>query len=63
MVDMLNARYGTSLTIDDVMALGKTVLKTERAFNLAAGLSSAHDRLPEFFVDEKIPPHDAVWNF
>ncbi len=63
MVDMLNARYGISLTIDDVMALGKAVLKTERAFNQAAGLTSAHDRLPEFFVDEKIPPHDAIWDF
>ncbi len=62
-VDMLNARYGISLTGDDVTALGMSVLKTERAFNQAAGFTNAHDRLPEFFVDESVPPHDAVWDF
>ena len=62
-VDMLNARYGISLTVDDVTALGTSVLKTERAFNQAAGFTNAHDRLPEFFVDEKLPPHDAIWDF
>ena len=62
-VDMLNARYGISLTVDDVTALGKSVLKTERAFNQAAGFTNAHDRLPEFFVDECVPPHNAVWDF
>ncbi len=62
-VDMLNARYGISLTTDDVTALGSSVLKTERAFNQAAGFTSAHDRLPEFFVTEPVPPHNAVWDF
>ncbi|MEA1922539.1 MAG: aldehyde ferredoxin oxidoreductase C-terminal domain-containing protein [Pseudomonadota bacterium] len=62
-VDMLNARFGISLTADDVTALGMSVLKTERAFNQAAGLTNADDRLPEFFVDEKVPPHNAVWDF
>jgi aldehyde:ferredoxin oxidoreductase len=62
-VDMLNARFGISMTADDVTALGMSVLKTERAFNQAAGLTNAHDRLPEFFVDEKVPPHNAVWDF
>ena len=62
-VDMLNARYGISLTTDDVTALGMSVLKTERAFNQAAGFTNAHDRLPEFFVDETVPPHDAIWDF
>ncbi|MCD6430203.1 MAG: aldehyde ferredoxin oxidoreductase [Deltaproteobacteria bacterium] len=62
-VEMLNARYGISLTGDDVTALGMSVLKTERAFNQAAGFTNAHDRLPEFFVDETLPPHDAIWDF
>jgi len=62
-VDMLNARFGISLTTDDVTALGTSVLKTERAFNQAAGFTNAHDRLPEFFVDEPVPPHNAVWDF
>ena len=62
-VDMLNARYGISLTGDDVTALGKSVLKTERAFNQAAGFTNAHDRLPEFFSDETVAPHNAIWDF
>jgi len=63
MVDMINARYGTSLTMGDVLDLGKKVLKTERAFNQAAGFNNAHDRLPEFFADERVAPHDAIWDF
>ncbi len=62
-VDMLNARFGISLTVDDVTALGTSVLKTERAFNQAAGFTNAHDRLPEFFTAEPVPPHNAVWDF
>jgi aldehyde:ferredoxin oxidoreductase len=61
-VEMLNARYGLSLTGDDVVALGKSVLKTERAFNLAAGLGPEQDRLPEFFELEAIAPHNARWD-
>jgi aldehyde:ferredoxin oxidoreductase len=60
--EMINARYGLSLTADDVVALGKQILKTERAFNAAAGMTNLDDRLPEFF-EEEIPPHNAVWDF
>lgn len=60
--EMINARYGLNLTINDVVELGKYVLRTEHAFNLGAGLTNAHDRLPEFF-EEELPPHNAVWDF
>ncbi len=63
LIDMLNARYGAELTGDDVVSLGKNILKTERNFNLAAGLTSAHDRLPEFFKTNPVAPHQAVWDF
>ncbi len=62
LVDMINARYGISLTADDVTSLGKTILKTERAFNQAAGFTSRDDRLPEFFREEPLPPHNVVWD-
>jgi aldehyde:ferredoxin oxidoreductase len=62
-VDMINARFGIRLTGDDVTALGRTILKTERAFNQAAGFTNQHDRLPEFFEEEPVPPHNAVWDF
>lgn len=62
LIDMLNAFYGLSLTADDVVALGKSVLKTERDFNMRAGFSKEHDRLPGFFRTEPLPPHNAVFD-
>ncbi|KJS18045.1 MAG: aldehyde:ferredoxin oxidoreductase [Peptococcaceae bacterium BRH_c4b] len=72
-VEMINAMYGTDLTIDNVIALGQSVLKTEREFNEKAGFTKADDRLPEFFYNEELPPHntrftlkdelDEVFNF
>ena len=62
LIDMLNAFYGLSLTADDVVALGKSVLKNEREFNKAAGFTAEHDRLPRFFTTEKLPPHGVVFD-
>jgi aldehyde:ferredoxin oxidoreductase len=63
LIEMINARFGISLTGDDVTELGKHILKTERQFNIEAGFGPQHDRLPEFFKTEAIPPHNAVWDF
>ena len=60
---MINAQYDLALTGEDVTALGKSILKVERAFNAAAGINNAHDRLPEFFEYESLPPHNLVWDF
>lgn len=62
LIDLINARYGISLVADDVTNLGMTILKTERAFNLAAGFTNKDDRLPEFFSEEPIAPHNVVWD-
>jgi aldehyde:ferredoxin oxidoreductase len=61
-VDMVNAKYGLSLTGDDVGALGQRVLTMERDFNTRAGFTAADDRLPEFFKIEKLPPHNEVFD-
>jgi aldehyde:ferredoxin oxidoreductase len=61
LIDMINTFYGLSLTADDVTALGKSILKNEREFNLAAGFTSKHDRLPDYFKKEKLPPHDITF--
>jgi aldehyde:ferredoxin oxidoreductase len=61
MLDMINAFYGLSMTADDVNELGKSVLKNERDFNTRAGLTAEHDRLPEFFKKEPLPPHDITF--
>jgi aldehyde:ferredoxin oxidoreductase len=63
LIDLLNARFGIALTGDDVVALGQSILKTERGFNIAAGFTSADDKLPEFFYSEPLPPHNAVFDF
>ena len=61
-IDMVNAEYGLSLDGDDVVALGKKVLKMERGFNEAAGFTSKDDRLPLFFKEEKLSPHNVVFD-
>lgn len=63
LIDMLNARFGISLGADDVTNLGMSILKTEHAFNTAAGFTNLDDRLPEFFETEPIAPHNVVWDF
>ncbi|NVN92066.1 MAG: aldehyde ferredoxin oxidoreductase [Desulfuromonadales bacterium] len=63
LIDMINARFGIALTGDDVVNLGKYILKTERKFNIEAGFNNAHDRLPDFFSFDPVPPHNLVWDF
>ncbi|MDR3568864.1 MAG: aldehyde ferredoxin oxidoreductase C-terminal domain-containing protein [Syntrophobacteraceae bacterium] len=61
LLDLLNAFYGLNLTADGVVTLGKTILTMERDFNAKAGFTSEHDRLPQFFKTEKVPPHNVVF--
>ncbi|GLI33657.1 aldehyde ferredoxin oxidoreductase family protein [Desulforhabdus amnigena] len=61
MLDMINAFYGLNLTGDDVTALGKQILKTERAFNTQAGFTAQHDRLPRFFTTQPVAPHNVTF--
>lgn len=63
LIDLINARFGISLGAADVTNLGMSILKTEHEFNLAAGFSNLDDRLPEFFENEPVAPHNAVWDF
>ncbi len=61
LIDMINALHGLNLTADDVAELGKSILKNERDFNARAGFGPQHDRLPEFFIKEKLPPHNVTF--
>lgn len=63
LIDMVNARFGTHLSDDDITNLGIKILKLERKFNMDAGFNSSHDRLPEFFKSDPVPPHNAIWDF
>jgi aldehyde:ferredoxin oxidoreductase len=62
MVEEANGVLGTNWTTDDVTRLGQEVLDKELAFNRAAGFTEADDRMPEFMLYEKLPPHDVTWD-
>ena len=51
-----SAASAAKLTGDDVVGLGKSILKTERDFNTKAGFTKEMDRLPDYFKKEKLPP-------
>jgi len=59
---MLNAQYGWKMSLDDFMEYGKKVLRAERGFNQAAGLAAGEDRLPDFFQNEPLAPHNVVFD-
>ena len=61
-IETCNAVLGTSWTDDDVARIGKEIMKKEREFNTAAGITKAFDRLPEFMRKEKLPPHNSRWD-
>lgn len=57
----INAKCGSRLGPEDVPALGIRVLKAEREFNKRAGFTEKDDRLPRFFYEEPLPPHNTVF--
>ncbi len=61
-VEMIEAKYGITMGAEGFGELGKKVLKMERLFNQGAGFSNKHDRLPEFFKFEPLPPHNTVFD-
>jgi aldehyde:ferredoxin oxidoreductase len=61
---LLGARFGREFgpgSFPD--ELGRRVLQTERDFNRRAGLTRADDRLPRFYYEEPLPPHNRVFPF
>lgn len=58
---MLGAKLGQAVGPDDYAALGLRTLKAELEFNRRAGLSADDDRLPRFFEQEPLPPHNVTF--
>jgi aldehyde:ferredoxin oxidoreductase len=56
----INAKLGTHMAPDALNGMGLKVLKAEREFNRKAGFSNKDDRLPRFFYEEPLPPHNVV---
>jgi len=61
LVEILNGFYDINLTADDVTALGKKVLDAELDFNARAGFTAIDDRLPRFFEEEPLAPHNVTF--
>ncbi|MFZ0449935.1 MAG: aldehyde ferredoxin oxidoreductase C-terminal domain-containing protein [Desulfatiglandaceae bacterium] len=58
----MSARQGSPFSPEDMIGMGMRCLKAERDFNRRAGLTKDADRLPRFFKDEPLPPHNTVFN-
>ena len=56
-----NARYGSDVTFETLVDMGRTILKNEHEFNLAAGIPPVSS-LPEFFELEKLAPHQTLFD-
>lgn len=61
MLKMLGAKLGTPMAPDAITAMGARILKAEREFNRNAGFTAKDDRLPRFFYEEPLPPHNKVF--
>jgi aldehyde:ferredoxin oxidoreductase len=62
MIDECNGFLGTKWSADDILNIGKGIIKMERQFNLDAGFNNARDRLPEFMKIEPLAPHNQVFD-
>jgi len=60
---VLNAKLGTQFGPDDFPhSMGIRVLKAEKEFNRRAGFTKEDDRLPRFYYEEPLPPHNTVFS-
>lgn len=60
--NMINSKYDTNFDINEILESGKEVLRLEKAFNERAGITKAQDRLPEFFKEEAVAPHNVTFD-
>ncbi|HIJ58191.1 MAG TPA: aldehyde ferredoxin oxidoreductase, partial [Deltaproteobacteria bacterium] len=62
LLTMVNAKLGTQFGPNELAGLGIKTIHVEREFNRKAGLTNKDDRLPQFFKEEPLPPHNTVFN-
>ncbi len=62
LADLMNARYGLSMTGDDVVEVGKQTLRDGLAYNERAEFSTLHEPLPDFVRTEALPPTNEVFD-
>jgi aldehyde:ferredoxin oxidoreductase len=59
---ILSAFHGEEWTVERILEWGRDIFRMERAFYLAAGISEAEDRLPEFMLEEPLPPTRSLFS-
>jgi aldehyde:ferredoxin oxidoreductase len=59
---LLTGAVGRPFSTEDVLEIGKGILRMELAFNRAAGFSRISDSLPEFFKIEPLSPRGLVFD-
>lgn len=62
LAELINARFGWNLTVQDLNDMARNNLYAEREFNRRAGFTAAHDRLPEHFYYEVNPSTGSVFD-
>ncbi len=62
LVACVSAKLGSPLDENYLTQLGVSVLKAERKFNEAVGFTKKDDRLPRFFLEEKLLPSGNVFD-
>jgi aldehyde:ferredoxin oxidoreductase len=60
--DLINARYDWNVGLDFLQLLGKDTLIMEREYNKRAGFTPADDRIPEWMMEEPLPPNETVFD-
>ena len=62
LAQLVSARYGLSITEDDVVEIGKQTLKDQLKFNEGSEFSRIHERYPAFVRTEALSPTDHVFD-
>lgn len=60
--DLINARFGLTVTEDELVKIGRETLRDELAFNEKAGFMAANDPDPEFIRTEPLAPTQSVFD-
>jgi aldehyde:ferredoxin oxidoreductase len=62
LAELVNSCFGTNVSFADIANEAAATLETERAFNVAAGVSDRLADVPEFMRVEPLPPHNVVYD-
>ncbi len=62
LISCISAKSGTALDENYLINLGVSVLKVERKFNDTVGFKKEDDRLPRFFLEERLAPSGNVFD-